>query len=415
MSNRDLLLLLGQIALILLLARLMGALVRRLGQPPVIGEILAGILLGPTVLGWLAPGVMEALFPLELRPPLVLLSQLGLILFMFVVGLELDRGALPQRLSGVLTISMSGIALPMLMGLLLSAGGLYGLNGLPQTPFPAFALCVAVAMSITAFSVLARILTDRHLLHTPLGSLALACASIDDVCAWCLLAVAIALHRSGSLLAALPSLLGVVLFMAVMALLMPRLAPLLLRRYRRCGLDPALLSAVVVLVLLCAMVTEAIGIDVIFGGFLFGALLPRDPAFREALRVRSGDFASLVLLPIFFALSGFNTDLRLLLGPALLLVPLVIALAMAGKFGGVYGAARLQGVEARTAWNLAWLMNSRGLTELIVLNIALRLGIISPLVFGLFVVMALVTTVITAPLLRPESEPSGSPGEAASP
>lgn len=403
MSSQDLLSLLAQIAVILSLARLCGALMTRLGQPAVIGEILAGIVLGPTVLGWIAPGTMQALFPEALRPPLELLSQLGLILFMFVVGLELDRESLPQRFAGVLTISLSGIAAPMLMGLLLAAGGLYRVNGLPQTPFPAFALCVAVAMAITAFSVLARILADRHLLRTPLGSLALACASIDDVCAWGLLAVAIALHRHGSLLEALPSLLGVGGFAAAMALVMPRLRPGLVRRFRRRGLDGTLLTLIVLSVLLSAMVTEALGIDVIFGGFLFGAMLPGDGAFRDALRLRCGDFTSLVLLPIFFALSGLNTDLRLLLGPMALLVPLVIALAMLGKFSGVYAAARLNGVAGGTAWNLAWLMNTRGLTELIVLNIALKLEIISPLVFALFVVMALVTTVSTGLLLRPES------------
>lgn len=410
MTSQTLLLLLAQIAVILTLARVCGSLLSRLGQPSVIGEILAGILLGPSLLGWLAPAAMQALFPPSLRLPLELLSQLGLILFMFVVGLELDRRSLPLGPGGVLAISLSGIAAPMLLGLLLAAGGLYRLNGLPHTPFAAFALCVAVAMAITAFSVLARILRDRGLLHTPLGTLALACASIDDVCAWCLLAVAIALHRQGSLLAALPSLLGVLGFAALMAQLMPRLGPLLLSRYHRRGLDAALLTLIVVTLLLCAMVTEALGIDVIFGPFLFGALLPGDAQFRQALRLRSGEFASLVLLPIFFALSGFQTDLRLLQGARLLLVPLVIVLAMAGKFGGVYAAARLQGVAGTTAWNLAALMNIRGLTELIVLNIGLRLGIISPLVFGLFVVMALITTVSAAPLLRtPPAPPQAVP------
>ena len=400
MTSQTLLLLLAQIAVILTLARLCGSLLTRFGQPAVIGEILAGILLGPTLLSWLAPAAMQALFPPSLRPPLELLSQLGLILFMFVVGLELDRRTLPVGRGGVLAISLSGIAAPMLLGLLLAAGGLYRLNGLPQTSLASFALCVAVAMAITAFSVLARILRDRGLLHTPLGTLALACASIDDVCAWCLLALAIALHRHGSLLAALPSLLGVLGFAALMSLLMPRLGASLLRHYRRCGLDAALLTLIVVAVLLSAMVTEALGIDVIFGGFLFGALLPADEAFRQALRLCCGEFASLVLLPIFFALSGFQTDLRLLQGSKLLLVPLVIALAMTGKFGGVYAADRIQGVAPTTAWNLAALMNTRGLTELIVLNIGLKLGIISPLVFGLFVVMALTTTVSAAPLLR---------------
>jgi Kef-type K+ transport system membrane component KefB len=412
-SSPTLLVLLAQLALILSLARAMGALFQRLGQPSVIGEILAGILLGPSLLGWIAPRTVQILFPQDLLLPLQLLAQLGLILFLFIVGVELDRSSLSSRFSRVLALSLSGIALPMMLGVLLAAGGLYKLNGLPDTSFAAFALCVSVAMAITAFPVLASILADRKLLQTPLGSLALSCASIDDVCTWCLLALTIVLHRGGSLVGALPILVGVVLFAAAMAVLMPPLGGLLLRWYRRRGLDAVLFTTIVVLVLLCAMVTERIGIDVIFGAFLFGALLPRDADFLTQLRLRCGEFASLVLLPVFFALSGLSTDLRLLLGPVAAVVPLVIGLAILGKFCGIYGAARLQGVDSRSAWNLGWLMNSRGLTELIVLNIGLRLGIISPLVFGLFVVMALVTTVITGPLLRLAPAPSGTSPPAA--
>jgi Kef-type K+ transport system membrane component KefB len=411
MTSSVLLILLGQIALILTLARCCGWLASRIGQPAVVGEIVAGILLGPSLLGWLAPSSSAALFPQALRSPLELLAQLGLILFMFMMGLDLNSAALPRPRRRVLSISLAGIGLPLLLGGGLAATVLYPLNALAGVSLLSFSLCIATAMAITALPVLARILEDRGLTQTPLGALALGCASVDDVSAWCLLAMTIALHRSGSLLAAVPTLLGLGLFVALMAALMPRLGPRLLAHFRHHGLDAGLQTLVFVLVLLAAMATEAIGIDVIFGGFLFGALLPHDRSFREALKLRSADFASLFLLPIFFALSGMNTNLRLLLanGEALGLVLLVLTIAVAGKTVGVWLAARRCQLPAATAWNLAWLMNSRGLTELIVLNIGLRLRIISPLIFGLFVIMALVTTVLTGPLLRLARDPAAQP------
>lgn len=406
MDSGTLLTLLGQIALILTLARLCGSLAQRLGQPSVVGEIVAGILLGPSLLGWLAPTAFSVLFPASLRAPLELLAQLGLILFLFMVGLDVDPSSLRSNGTRILTISLLGMALPFAMGGVLAATVLYPINDLAGVSLGSFSLCIATAMAITAFPVLARILQDRGLTDTPLGSLALACASVDDVCAWCLLAVTIALHRSGSFSAAVPTLLGVGLFMALMAGGMPRLGAWLGARFQRQGLDGGLQTMVFVLVLLAAMATESIGIDVIFGGFLFGALLPRDRAFRQALQQRSADFASLVLLPIFFALSGFNTNLRLLFGGKEGLVVLVVLVAVLGKFVGVWFAARLGRVPRPTAWNLAWLMNCRGLTELIVLNIGLRLGILSPTIFGLFVAMALVTTALTGPLLRLKRDPA---------
>ncbi|MEB3199837.1 MAG: cation:proton antiporter [Synechococcaceae cyanobacterium] len=414
MDSGSLLTLLGQIALILALARLCGAAAQRCGQPAVIGEIVAGILLGPSLLGWLAPGLSASLFPTALRSPLELLAQLGLILFLFMVGLDVDPSALRGNRTHIASIALSGIGLPLLLGGILAATVLYPINGLAGVSLASFSLCIATAMAITAFPVLACIVEDRGLTGTRLGSLAVACASVDDVCAWCLLAATIALHRSGSLLAALPTLLGVALFLGLMALLMPRLGPSLLRRFQRQGLDAGLQTTVFVLVLLAAMATEAIGIDVIFGGFLCGAMLPRDRSFRQALKLRSADFASLVLLPIFFALSGFHTDLRLLFAgrDTLVLVPAVVSLAVAGKAWGVWGAARLCRLPAATAWNLAWLMNCRGLTELIVLNIGLRLKILSPTIFGLFVVMALATTALTGPLLRLQRDPAAQPATA---
>lgn len=405
MESGTLLRLLGQIALILALARLCGSVAERLGQPSVVGDIVAGILLGPSLLGWLAPAVFTGLFPTNLRTPLELLAQLGLILFLFMVGLDADPTSLQRNGSRILTISLIGMVLPLALGGALAATVLYPINGLKGVSLESFSLCVATAMAITAFPVLARILQDRGLTDTPLGSLALGCASVDDVCAWCLLAVTIALHRSGSFVAAVPTLAGVGLFLAGMAGVMPRLGKRLLARFQRQGLDATLQASVFVLVLLAAMATEAIGIDVIFGGFLFGTLLPRDRTFRQALQQRSADFASLVLLPIFFALSGFHTNLRLLGGGNLILFALVLAIAVSGKFIGVWLAARLLQVPPTTAWNLAWLMNCRGLTELIVLNIGLRLGILSPTIFGLFVAMALFTTAMTGPLLRLKGDP----------
>lgn len=405
MESGTLLTLLGQIALILALARLCGSVAERLGQPSVVGDIVAGILLGPSLLGWLAPAVFTGLFPTNLRTPLELLAQLGLILFLFMVGLDADPTSLQRNGSRILTISLIGMVLPLALGGALAATVLYPINGLKGVSLESFSLCVATAMAITAFPVLARILQDRGLTDTPLGSLALGCASVDDVCAWCLLAVTIALHRSGSFVAAVPALAGVGLFLAGMAGVMPRLGKRLLARFQRQGLDATLQASVFVLVLLAAMATEAIGIDVIFGGFLFGTLLPRDRTFRQALQQRSADFASLVLLPIFFALSGFHTNLRLLGGGNLILFALVLAIAVSGKFIGVWLAARLLQVPPTTAWNLAWLMNCRGLTELIVLNIGLRLGILSPTIFGLFVAMALFTTAMTGPLLRLKGDP----------
>lgn len=404
MPTATLLHLLVQLALIIGAARLMGALFRRLGQPTVMGEFVAGILLGPSLLGWLAPQGFALLFPADTRPYLSLLAQLGLVFYMFLVGLEFDAGQLRQRLGAAVAVSQMGILLPFSLGLGLAVSVLHPLNqrdsGAALLPF---ALFCGVAMAITAFSVLARILSDRQLIGTPLGTLALTCASIDDVTAWCLLAVTIAVARSGSALAALPTLGRIVLFALVMLLLAPRLMRPLLRRFERHGqqLDHTLLTGIYILVLLAATLTAAIGIDVIFGGFLLGVVLPRNAAFLEALRIRTDDFVSLVLLPVFFTTSGLSTNLRLINQPSLwALTLLVVAVAVAGKFLGAWGTARLVGIDRRDAWNLGWLMNTRGLTELVILNIGLHLGVISPLIFSLFVLMALITTLMAGPLLR---------------
>lgn len=409
MPGETLLHLLLQIALIIGAARLMGSLFRRLGQPPVMGEIVAGILLGPSLFGWLSPAGFAAMFPRTTQPYLVLLAELGLIFYMFLVGLEFDATHLRQRLRVAVLVSNAGIVLPFALGVVLAVTVLHPLNQADTgVDVVSFALFTGVAMAITAFPVLARILSDRGWVATPLGTLALTCASVDDVSAWCLLAVTIAVTRTGTFLGALPTIAGIAAFAVAMLLVAPRLFRPLLRRFERRGtLDPTLLTCVYILVLLTATATAAIGIDVIFGGFLLGVVLPRNPAFREALRIRTDDFVSLVLLPIFFATSGLQTRIGLVDQPELWAAgALIILVAVAGKFLGAWGTARLMGIAPLEAWNLGWLMNTRGLTELVILNIALRLGVISPLIFTLFVLMALVTTLMAAPLLRSDPAPA---------
>ncbi|HEX4895585.1 MAG TPA: cation:proton antiporter [Solimonas sp.] len=406
--------LLLQIVVVVAAARLVGLLARRLGQPAVIGEILAGILLGPSLLGSVSPAALAFLFPASSLPPLQLLSQIGVLLFMFLVGLEVDLSELRRKARSALLISHSSIVLPFLLGLGLALGT-YPLFAPPGISFQAFGLFMGIAMSITAFPVLARILEERGMLHTPLGRSAIACAAIDDVTAWCLLALVIALVQAGSLAEAS---LGIVLACAYTAFMLRGLRPLLARwaEQRTARGDEALgLSVALGLLFASAATTEAIGIHALFGAFLAGAVMPVHGPFRAAVRERLHGFATLILLPLFFALTGLRTELGLLTSPTdLLLALLIIAVAVAGKLGGGLLAARLTGSSWREAFMIGTLMNTRGLMELVVLNIGYDLGILSPRVFSLMVVMALVTTLMTGPLLdwaqrRGTRAPAGSP------
>lgn len=409
MSNSILISVLIALAVIVASARVVGLLFERFGQPSVIGEIIVGILLGPSLLGWLQPTLFHSLFPASITPSLTLLAQIGLIFYMFLVGLEFDPGQLRRQLRLAVMVSNISIALPFALGVLLAALGLYRLNGSAGVAFLPFALFCGTALSITAFPVLARILEDRGWSHTKVGQLAIACASIDDLSAWCLLAIAIAVTRTGGLATALPTLAAIGALAGAMVLVIPYLGRPLLRRFEARGdLDPLLLTSIDAMVLLAAAATQAIGIDVIFGGFLMGAVLPKTPAFCQQLRERINDFVTIVLLPVFFVLSGLNTRLGLLNQPWLWgVAALILLAAVAGKFLGTYGVARWQGLPKSEARTLGWLMNTRGLTELIVLNIGLRLGVISPLIFTLFVLMALGTTLMASPLLNREAATLG--------
>ena len=401
MTNNSLILVLLEISIIIGLSRLMGAIFLRFRQPPVVGEIMAGIMLGPSLLGLLAPHEFSFLFPSSLQPFLYLLAQIGLIFFMFLVGLGIDPQHLKSRLKLSILISNISILLPLMMGALLAIYFLYDLNNIPNITRGSFAIFIGAAMSITAFPVLARILTDMKLEKTALGTLALTCASIDDLCAWCLLAIAIALTNTHSIETAVPTIVGISLYTIVMATAGRHILKFILNRYTNDrDENQGLFTFIYIIVTFSALLTEWVGIDVIFGGFIVGAIMPKKSALITTLKSQTENFISTFLLPIFFAYSGLNTQLGLLNTPYLWFVCLVvICTAIAGKYLGVYGTARWGGVASRDAQALGWLMNTRGLTELIILNVALKLGVISPTIFTIFVIMALATTVMTSPLV----------------
>ncbi|WP_051362004.1 cation:proton antiporter domain-containing protein [Solimonas soli] len=391
--------LLLQIVVILVAARGLGRLFRRLGQPPVIGEIVAGLALGPSLLGGLWPAASAQLFAPASLGPLGLLSQLGVLVFMFLVGLDLDPGTIRHKARTAIVVSHTSIFVPFALGvgLVLVA---YPQLGAPGAPFASLALFMGIAMSVTAFPVLARILEDRGLLQTVIGRDAIACAAIDDVSAWCLLALVVALAKGDGLAGVALTVALTALFVAAMLLLVkPLLARWAAQRQSR-GADALQISVVLVALLLAATITEVIGIHALFGAFVAGLVMPAAGAFRGHVRERLHAFATIVLLPLFFALSGLRTQLGLIDGAGdWALCGAIVALAVAGKLGGSYVAARLTGAGREEAFTIGALMNTRGLMELIVLNLGYDLGILSPRVFSMMVVMALVTTLMTGPLL----------------
>ncbi|MET0793095.1 MAG: cation:proton antiporter, partial [Polyangiaceae bacterium] len=394
-------LLILQACVIIVAARLIGGLARRLGQPAVIAEVIAGILLGPSLLGRVLPGPFQQLFPKASLPGLSLLSQVGLVFFMFLIGLELDPKLLRGRGKTSFSISAAGIFVPFALGALLALQ-IFGSQAEPGVPRVSFVLFMGIAMSITAFPVLARILAERNLIRTELGSIALACAAADDVTAWCLLAVVVSVVHSSGVASALLTTLEAGAFAAFMLFLMrPLLARLGTRVTTRENLTQNVVALTFVLLLASAFTSELIGIHALFGAFLFGTIMPRQGDYAHALAERLEDFVVVALLPLFFAYSGLRTQLGLLHGSAdWLLCLALIAVACAGKFGGSFAVARISGMTTRDSAALGILMNTRGLMELIVLNVGLDLGVISPKIFTMMVIMALVTTIMTTPLLE---------------
>jgi Kef-type K+ transport system membrane component KefB/nucleotide-binding universal stress UspA family protein len=394
-------LILIELLVVIGLSRLMGIAFERIKQPLVIGEIVAGIMLGPSLLGWLAPQAKAALFPAEALPSLGVLAQIGLIFFMFLIGLELNPKYLRGNLDVAVLISHVSILVPFSLGSVLALL-LYPLVSNGDVSFTAFALFLGAAMSITAFPVLARIITENNLQHSRLGTLALTCAAVDDVTAWCVLALAIAVTRTNSMAGAIPTILFSLLYIGVMVTFGQKFLKTLSKYYDRTGKLPQFLVAIIYMgVVASALITETIGIHFIFGAFLLGAVMPKNAGLTRELAEKTEDFVLVFLLPLFFAYSGLKTEIGLLNSPDKWLLCLaVIGVAIMGKYVGTYCAARISGLDNRESAALGWLMNTRGLTELIVLNIGLELKVISPLLFTMLVIMALVTTFMTSPLLE---------------
>jgi Kef-type K+ transport system membrane component KefB len=405
-SIPDLPLLLVQIIVILLAARLVGALVKRLGQPQVVGEMLAGIALGPSLLGAHAPAVAAALFPADSLGFLNALSQIGLLVFMFLVGLELDPKTVRERGRAAVVISHASIVAPFLLGAILAIV-LYPTLAGARVTFTGFALFMGAAMSVTAFPVLARILKERNLVRTPIGAVAVACAAIDDVTAWCILAVVVVIVRATTGDAAsggVPlwvTLGGSVTYVALMLTAGRRLLRRLEASYVARGkVTQDMIAVLVVAMLVSAWVTELLGIHALFGAFLVGAVSPKSEGFVHALLERFEDVMVVLLLPLFFAFTGLRTEVALIDGAAGWLVcALVVAVAVVGKLGGSALAARAVSMPWRDAAALGVLLNTRGLMELVILNVGLDIGVISRELFAMMVLMALVTTFMTTPLV----------------
>lgn len=398
----DLLILLIQIAVILIAARVVGYLFRRLHQPQVMGEMAAGILLGPSLLGWLAPGLSAALFPPESLGFLSAISQFGLLLFMFLVGLELDPKILRGQTRAAVLVSNASIVAPFLLGALLSFY-LYPRLAEKGVRFTDFLLFLGVAMSITAFPVLARILSERNLLRTSLGALAITAAAVNDVTGWMILAVVVVLVRTSD--AALPlwlTFLGLLVYLGVMFYPARRALAWIDRYTHRKGhITHNVLALLLLFVLLSAWTTEWLGVHALFGAFLAGAVMPKSNMIVHGLAERLNDLAVVLLLPIFFAFTGLRASIGLVNGLDMWFFTfLIIFVAVLGKFGGSSLAARWSGLPWRESAALGVLMNTRGLMELVLLNIGLDLGVLSPALFTMMVIMALTTTFMTAPLLE---------------
>lgn len=390
-----------QLTVILLTCRLVGRLARRVGQPQVVGEMVAGVLLGPSSLGLVLPGGQAALFPPESLRVLYVGAQLGVGLYMFLVGVEFNTEVFLQRARSAASISAAGMAVPFLCGcglavLFLKVPGLFS----PQAKLVEMMLFLGSALAITAFPMLARILYERGLAGSHLGTLALSAGAIGDVGAWCILAVVIASFGHGPMLAVI-AVGGGLLYAVVMLVVVRRLLVPLGRRVETQGaLAPATLGWILALFMAAVFVTDKIGIHAVFGGFLLGVVIPRGVLSRELQR-QLEPLTTVLFLPMFFTFSGLNTRLDMvnswgMLGVALL----VLAVACLGKGVACWAAARWHGEDNRTALAIGSLMNARGLMELIIINIGLEHGIIEPPLFAVLVLMAIVTTLMASPLFE---------------
>jgi Kef-type K+ transport system membrane component KefB len=390
-----------QMFVILLVCRVVGAMSRRLGQPQVVGEMVAGVFLGPSLLGLAFPALQQLVFPKESLKILYVGAQLGVGLYMFLVGVEFDTETFRKRARSAASVSAAGMIAPFILGAGLASAlvKVPGLFSEKATLLEAM-LFLGAAMSITAFPMLARIIYERGLTGTALGTLALAAGAIGDAGAWCVLAIVLASFGAGPLVA-VKAIGGGVLYAVVVLTIGRKLLKRLGRVVEQSGeLSPTLLALTLMLFMVAVWITDSIGIHAVFGGFLLGIAMPRGRLARELQR-QLEPFAVVFLLPMFFTFSGLNTRLDMVNNPQLFLIAMaVIAAACLGKGGACWAAARFHGEDNRTALAVGTLMNSRGLMELIIINIGLEKGVIRPALFSIMVLMAIVTTLMASPVFE---------------
>jgi Kef-type K+ transport system membrane component KefB len=398
----NLLVLLSQISVILILSRLVGLGLRTVHQPQVMGEIVAGILLGPSLLGWLAPDASVALFPADSLGPLNMLGQIGVILFIFLVGLKLDLANVWVRGRAVLVIASTSIAVPLILGTGLAMYLYPSLSDTGVTP-TVFTLFIGVAMGVTALPVLARILEESRLSETPIGTVALVTAALKDVMAWCLLAGVMALHThtavSGGLVL---TVVAAILFVFVMLSLVPRAFHFLEVRYRHSRhFTDAMLALILLTLVGSAWMTEWFGVHALFGAFLAGVALPKGSDLVSEVSAKLESVTTVILLPIFFAFTGLRTNFGLIYGTDLwIYFGLILLVAVVGMWGGTTLAARCTGMSWAESTTIGILMNTRGLMEIVILTIGRDMGVISSTMFAMMLLMTLATTCMTTPLLR---------------
>jgi Kef-type K+ transport system membrane component KefB len=392
--------LLAQIVTIIFVARFFGWVCKKIGQPTVIGEIIAGIVLGPSLIGMYFPEFSNALFPTQSLGNLQFLSQIGLILFMFVVGMELDLKVMRNKAHEAVVISHASIVIPFALGM-----GLAYFIYLHFAPigvqFLSFGLFLGIAMSITAFPVLARIVQERGLHKTRLGTIVITCAAADDITAWSLLAAVIAIVKAGSFVSAL----YIIGLAAAYVLIMIKVIRPFLKRVgdlhsTRENLGKPIVAIFFLTLIISSYATEVIGIHALFGAFMAGAIMPENTKFRSIFIEKVEDVALVLLLPLFFVFTGLRTEIGLLNDPYLWKVTgLIILVAVVGKFIGSALASKFVGQNWKDSLTIGALMNTRGLMELVVLNIGYDLGVLTPEIFAMMVIMALVTTFMTGPSL----------------
>jgi len=386
-----------QVALIIIVARLTGLLFKKLGQPVVIGEIVAGIVLGPSVLGIVLPEISQFIFPKSSLSNLQVLSNIGLLIFMFIVGIEFKLNVIKEETRIILGVTYVSIMLPFILGVLLALTILK--TYLPENlSFFTYALYIGVAISITSFTVLTRILRDRGITNTRLGSIVISCTALNDVIVWCILAVVIATVKSGSSTFAMYTFLFVAFYVAIMLLIVKPFVKIYFQKYKDSN---SVFFLVYSTLLVSSYISEVIGIHILFGAFLAGAIMPAEADFRKFVIDKLETFAFVLLLPLYFAFTGLRTQIGLLSNSVIWIdCIIIIAVAIVGKFIGCSVSARLMGEQLKTSLSIGVMMNTRGLTELVVLNIGYELGILKPELFTIMVIMALFTTLITTPILN---------------